>query len=135
MVDFIALRYLVLYLFWLPFYSGNRSFAIMSTTGVLRSSPAKSGDSQAKSAAVPPGPASSNASHALLRWTGFTKTSNLVLFILTAGVFAIFCASQFEFMRNGQWMKPIAPGEIFWFREGLMYWGFQIHLWSVVRKS
>lgn len=69
-----------------------------------------------------------------LRWTGFTKTSNLVLFSLTAGVFAIFSALQIRTLPEGNRMKPNPPGGPFWFKDGLLHWIMQIHLWSVIRR-
>lgn len=67
--------------------------------------------------------------------TGFTKTSNLVLFLLTAGIFSAFCAFNFfTSLEDGHWLKPSLPGEKFWFRDGLLKLGMQVHLWSVVRR-
>lgn len=73
------------------------------------------------------------ASRSLTSWTGFTKTSNLIYFSVTAGVFSIFCAFNFvSSLPQGHSMKPNPPGESFWFRDGLLYWGMQIHLWTVL---
>jgi hypothetical protein len=73
---------------------------------------------------------------ALLRWTGFTKTSNLVLSLLTAGVFALFCSFHLLLLdRQGKWDTPLTDGERFWFSEGLRHWYNQIHLWSVIREA
>jgi hypothetical protein len=69
-------------------------------------------------------------------WTGFTKTSNLLLFLLTAGVFAVFSAFHLKFLeKSGHWIRPPSPGESYWFSDGLMRLGMQVHLWSVVRES
>jgi hypothetical protein len=76
---------------------------------------------------------SSKFYQAPLRWTGFTKPSNLVLFSFTAGVFAIFSAFQIRTLEQGNWMKPNPPGGPFWFKDGLLYLVMQLHLWSVIR--
>ncbi len=66
---------------------------------------------------------------------GFTKTSNIVLFFLTAGIFAVFCIVRLPSLNyEGVWGKRIAPGEWFWFRQGRYRVGMIIHLWSVLRK-
>ncbi|CAG8974959.1 hypothetical protein HYALB_00007636 [Hymenoscyphus albidus] len=66
---------------------------------------------------------------ALLRITGFTRRSNLVYFLLTACVFAIFC------LRHVNWKKPSIPGEEYWYgREE--DWGMKVaihvHLLCVI---
>jgi hypothetical protein len=83
---------------------------------------------------IPPTSTSSVLSQTLLRWTGFTKSSNLILFSLTAGTFAIFSALQTRTLDEGNRIKPNPPGGPFWFKEGLLYFAMQAHLWSVIRK-
>jgi hypothetical protein len=71
----------------------------------------------------------------LLKWTGFSKLSSLVLFFLSVGIFAIFSAFQMRTLEEGNRMKPNPPGGPFWFREGILRLAMQVHLWSVIRKS
>ncbi|KAH6669220.1 hypothetical protein B0J14DRAFT_598183 [Halenospora varia] len=95
-----------------------------------------------------------------LRLTGFAKTSNLIMFILTVGSFAYFSAYQLTYLRVGdselsgglngtlggvkggwglggekkiRWASPKSAGEVYWFsKAGMLDIGMQVHLWSVV---
>jgi len=73
-----------------------------------------------------------------LKLTGFTKSSNLALFLLLPCTFALFNIANLQSLAKGRWVKwqnPQAPGEKIWFQEGTIRWiGMQIHMWSVVRK-
>jgi hypothetical protein len=71
----------------------------------------------------------------LQKYTGFTKASNIFLFTLTAVIFAAYCIFRFPSLdiENG-WGKGAAPGEWYWFRQGLYRTGITMHLWSVLRK-
>jgi hypothetical protein len=71
---------------------------------------------------------------AFKRSTGFTKTFSLVYFLLSAGLFSLFCAYRINFLDyEGSWRPRAAPGEWFWFKDGLQRLGMQAHLWSVIR--
>lgn len=66
-------------------------------------------------------------SSASLQWTGFTSHQNLLLFLGTVGVFAIFSMSQTT------WMRPQAPGGKFWFeRSWRLGWGLKWHAWLMI---
>ncbi|RDL33308.1 uncharacterized protein BP5553_08747 [Venustampulla echinocandica] len=76
-----------------------------------------------------------------LRITGFTKTSSLIYFLLTTGVFAVFCISELRWLNYGnreeggwwlEWRGARTVGEAYWFREPTMKLGIQLHLWSVI---
>ena len=78
----------------------------------------------------------SKKSYSVLQWTGFTKTSSIVFFLLTAGVFAVFSAFNLVAeLPEGFWIKPNPPGIVFAFKDGLLKLGMQIHLYTVLRKS
>lgn len=69
------------------------------------------------------------------KYTGFTKTSNILLFSLTAVIFAAFCIFRLPSLDiENVWGKGAAPGEWYWFRQGLSRIGMTVHLWSVLRK-
>jgi hypothetical protein len=74
----------------------------------------------------------------LLKLTGFTKSSNLALFLLLPCTFALFNITNLKSLADGnwtKWQKPQATGDKIWFQEGTIRWiGMQIHMWSVVRK-
>jgi hypothetical protein len=72
----------------------------------------------------------SRISQASLQWTGFASLQNLLLFLSTVGVFALFSMSQTT------WMRPQAPGGKFWF-EGTWWlgWGLKWHAWLMIRMS
>lgn len=74
----------------------------------------------------------------LLKLTGFTKASNLTLFLLLPCTFALFNITNLKSLADGNWTKwqsPRAPGEKIWFQEGTIRWiGMQVHMWSVVRR-
>jgi hypothetical protein len=67
------------------------------------------------------------------KYTGFTKTYSIVLFFLTAGLFATFCIARLPHLNLEEWSKKASPGEWYWFREGLSRIGMTMHLWSVLR--
>ena len=72
----------------------------------------------------------------LLERTGFAHISTLTLFVLTAGVFALFSAFQLQALdRYGKWDAPFTTGEKFWFLDGVRHVSNQVHLWSVIRKK
>jgi len=86
-----------------------------------------------------PSLAPSEKQHFLVRklqqYTGFTNTYNIVLFSLTAGIFAAFCIFRLPSLDiENVWGKAAAPGEWYWFRQGLRRIGMTVHLWSVLRK-
>lgn len=68
--------------------------------------------------------------------SGFNKTSDFVLFVCTAGVFALFC---FQALRSLDydctWKYRAAPGEWFYFKDGVKRFFMQLHLWSAIRMS
>jgi hypothetical protein len=68
------------------------------------------------------------------RWTGFTMAFNLGLLVLTAGILSAFCISRLPYLDHETWLTAAAPGEEFWFKDGMMKLGMKLHLWSVVRK-
>jgi hypothetical protein len=71
----------------------------------------------------------------LQEYTGFTKTSNIALFSLTAAIFAAYCIFRLPSLDiENVWGKGAAPGEWYWFRQGLYRTGMTMHLWSVLRK-
>jgi hypothetical protein len=70
----------------------------------------------------------------VLRWTGFTKTSSLILFTFTVGIFSIFSAFQTMSLEEGHPLKADPPGEHFWFGARWMRLAMQAHLYSVIRK-
>ena len=71
----------------------------------------------------------------LQKYTGFTNTSNIVLFSLTAVIFAAYCIFRFPSLDiENVWGKRAVPGEWYWFRQGLYRIGMTMHLWSVLRK-
>jgi len=71
----------------------------------------------------------------LKNYTGFTKTFNVVLFSLTALIFAAYCMFRLPDLNyESVWGKRAAPGEWYWFRQGRYRVGMTMHLWSVLRK-
>jgi hypothetical protein len=83
-----------------------------------------------------PTPAPPKKSWSIIKqWTGFTKTSSLVMFSCTAVIFSVFSALTFlSGLRQGNGMKPLFPGEMFWFKDGILKLAMQIHLFSVLRE-
>ncbi|EPE24223.1 hypothetical protein GLAREA_08073 [Glarea lozoyensis ATCC 20868] len=86
-----------------------------------------------------------------LRLTGFTKTSALVYFFLSAGLFAIFCLAELRWLHwqkdaytgaTGRdpvyagkglvWNSPRGPGEGFLYKRAFLRALQQVHLWSVI---
>jgi hypothetical protein len=71
----------------------------------------------------------------LQKYTGFTKTSNIVLFSLTGVIFAAYCIFRLPSLNyESVWGKSAAPGEWYWFRQGRYRIGMTMHLWCVLRK-
>jgi hypothetical protein len=68
-------------------------------------------------------------------WTGFTITTNFLLFLLTVGIFSIFSGFQTRSLNDGHRLKPKGPGEQYWFlKDVLMKWSMRVHLTSVIRE-
>lgn len=74
-----------------------------------------------------------------LSLTGFTKSTNLVLFLLLPCTFALFSLSNLPALARGNWVYwhvPRAPGEKIWFQDGTIRMiAMQVHMWSVIRTS
>lgn len=105
----------------MPTKAESRVAAMRSGDGANKSSPPFSNDS-------PKG--NKMASQRI----SFSQKWNLVLWPVI--IFSLF--SAFNFMAalpEGHKFKPKPPGEQYWFREGLMKWAMQVHLYTVLRKS
>jgi len=71
----------------------------------------------------------------LLKYTGFNKYKNLLLFLGTTGIFANFCLFNLLFsLPEGHAIKPNPPGPLYWFNNGPLAIVMRLHLWSVLRK-
>jgi hypothetical protein len=73
---------------------------------------------------------------AALKWSGFTKSSNFNLFILTAGSFSVYCLFRVQSLDYQYWLTVSESGsqQQFWFKDGILGLGMKLHLWSVIRK-
>jgi hypothetical protein len=76
-----------------------------------------------------------NVSEIPPRWMGFAKGYNLILFLLTAGLFSAYCIFRLPSLHFETWLNRAATGEKFWFKDGLMKVAMTLHLWSVLRES
>lgn len=64
--------------------------------------------------------------------SGFTKTSNLFLFLATAGIFSIFCLSRAEILNAKVWKIELPPGEWYYFKDGFRRFAIRLHHWTVI---
>lgn len=71
----------------------------------------------------------------LRRVTGFSKTSNLLLFLSTVCIFSIFCFYRLKSLDYDHWGEQSRPGEWFWFKDGFRGQVMKLHLRSVIRES
>jgi hypothetical protein len=73
---------------------------------------------------------------AALKWSGFTKSSNFNMFILTAGSFSVYCLFRIQSLDYQYWLHVSEGGsqQRFWFTDGILGLAMKLHLWSVIRK-
>jgi hypothetical protein len=71
-----------------------------------------------------------------LRWSGFMKSSNFNLFILTAGSLSVYCLFRIQSLDYQYWLDVSESGlqQRFWFKDGILGLAMKLHLWSVIRK-
>jgi hypothetical protein len=120
----------------LPYLAPPPTLETLPHPASLQSKKLDKSNSQDPGKHTPPSSFLSKPYNTALRWSGFTKSSNFRLFILTAGSLSVYCLFRIQSLDYQYWLYVSESGsqQRFWFKDGFLGLAMKLHLWSVIRK-